>query len=107
MRKIYSLLDVLWLAALSVVVFVVVSRGPRRLMAGTPAPAAITARNQVPVQSATAGVWTLPYFPLAGVACYRNGLRQAPGIDYTIASRNITSKYWEAGDALLCDFEHS
>ena len=39
-----------------------------------------------------------------GAACYRNGVRQAPGSDYTIAGSTITSAFWQADDTLLCDY---
>ncbi len=64
----------------------------------------IAVRNEAPA-AAPAG-WTLAAAPVAGAACYRNGLRQAPGIDYTLTGNAIASAFWQAGDVLLCDYEH-
>lgn len=61
-------------------------------------------RNEAPAPAAAG--WTLAAAPVAGAACYRNGLRQAPGIDYALAGNTITSAFWIAGDILLCDYEH-
>jgi hypothetical protein len=61
-------------------------------------------RNEVPAASLAVGVWTLKRAPMFGAACYRNGVRQAPGSDYTIAGSIITSAFWQAGDTLLCDY---
>jgi len=61
-------------------------------------------RNEVPAASLAVGVWTLKRAPMFGAACYRNGVRQAPGSDYTIAGSTITSAFWQAGDTLLCDY---
>lgn len=63
-------------------------------------------RNEVPAAGAAAGTWTLAAAPVAGVACYRNGLRQAPGNDYTLVTSTISSLWWLPGDSLLCDYEH-
>ena len=60
-------------------------------------------RNEVPIAGA-AGTWTIKRSPMFGAACYRNGVRQAPGSDYTIAGSTITSAFWQADDTLLCDY---
>jgi hypothetical protein len=61
--------------------------------------------GEVPAPGTGAGTWTLKVAP-ATAECYRNGLRQMPGADYTIAGNTITSQFWETSDTLLCDYSY-
>ena len=66
-------------------------------------------RNEVPLPAAalpggTASTWTLKRAPTYGAACYRNGVRQMPGLDYTLTGSSLTSPSWQPGDTLLCDY---
>jgi hypothetical protein len=62
-----------------------------------------TVRNEVPAASGAG--WTLAHAPVAGATCWRNGVHQSPGVDYTLAGNAIASASWAAGDVLACDYE--
>jgi hypothetical protein len=61
-------------------------------------------RNEMP-RLQPDGSWELAHTPVAGASCYRNGLRQAPTVDYTLTGRVITSPFWHSGDVIVCDYE--
>jgi hypothetical protein len=65
-------------------------------------------RNEIPAVSTGPNqtVWTLAFTPAYGSACYRNGLRQNPAADYTLAASTITSTAWAPTDVILCDYEY-
>ncbi len=60
-------------------------------------------RNEIPAPSDRG--WTLQHPPLFGATCWRNGVHQSPGVDYTLAGTLLTSATWTAGDVLACDYE--
>ncbi len=63
--------------------------------------------NQRAVRGAD-GAWTLPDIPLASMsAVYRNGLRQAPGGDFTLSGAKITFRAaTEGDDIVLADYAY-
>jgi hypothetical protein len=75
-----------------------------------PVRAPVAIRGEIPHANPLANTgpptWTLAFAPISGAGCYRNGLRQASGIDYTLNGAVISSPYWQPGDTLLCDYEH-
>jgi hypothetical protein len=69
----------------------------------------VPVHGEIPAPSAPGGtslIWTLFHTPVYGATCFRNGVLQTPGSDYTIAGNVITAPAWKQGDILLCDFEH-
>lgn len=51
--------------------------------------------------------WQLQHLPSSqSIACYRNGLRQKVGVDFTLSQQIITSTLWDGADTLLCDYTY-
>ncbi len=63
-------------------------------------------RNEAPAYQGNA-IWNLSHTPtLAGATCWRNGLHQDPGNDYTLSGLVLTSAYWVPGDdQIRCDYQ--
>lgn len=64
-------------------------------------------RNEVPLPATTPAStgWTLAHVPIGAPTCFRNGLRQAPSIDYQIVGTLISSLAWMSTDVLACDYQ--
>ncbi len=71
-----------------------------------PAPAVRVHRHSgTVILTATGGVYNIPA-AATNLALYRNGLRQAPGIDYDLKAGVITTLFaWGAGNLVVADYE--
>ena len=98
------LLDLLTLAGLMVMAAVLFSWGTSS--ADTVPPVYAPVRNETPAPGADTGSWNLQRAPTSvGATCYRNGLRQQPGVDYTLLGKTLVSQLWEPSDTLACDYQ--
>lgn len=71
------------------------------MLAGTLA----TVTGEIPAWHPSLGYWQISHAPIA-IACYRNGLRQITGSDFSISGTVITSKFWQSTDTLICDYSY-
>lgn len=66
----------------------------------------LTVTGEIPAWHPAYSYWTVSQSPLA-IACYRNGLRQISGVDFTISGKIISSHVWQSTDKLVCDYSYA
>lgn len=64
-----------------------------------------TVTGEIPSWHPSLGYWEISHAPIA-IACYRDGLRQTTGYDFSISGIVITSRFWQPTDTLVCDYSY-
>ncbi len=62
-----------------------------------------TVTGETPAFRPSLGQWSVSHPPIA-IACFRNGMRQKTGADFTISGTLMSSKTWAQADVLICDY---